>query len=170
MRQSAKAGVVLVVALSAALAVVHRGADAPPPAAPPPRVLRGMAELPERMERFLGGTLHLRLLDLRTADSGAVLLASGRQPVAPGATLAPWTLEIAAGLAPRADDAWLVVAVEDRRGLRFVGSGRPRDLYGTFRPRGAPAPAPVIGVRLAPVGREDSSGATFPLAVATPSP
>lgn len=170
MRRAAKVGAFLVVALGAVLVVVNRGSDSPPPPAPPPRALRGMAELPERMERFLGGTLHLRLIDLQTADSGAVLLASGRLPVAPGASLAPWTLEIAATHAQRVDDAWLVVAVEDRRGLRFVGSGRPRDLLGTFRPRGAPAPAPVIGVRLAPVGREDPPGTAFPLAVATPQP
>lgn len=170
MTRSAKVGVLLVVALGTALAVVRLRAGEQPAQAPPPRTLWGVAELPERMERFVGGTIHLRLLDLRTADAGAVVLASGQVPVAPGASLATWTLEVPAAHARLADDAWLVVAIEDLRGLRFVGSGRPRDLFGAFRPRGAPSPAPVIGVRMTPVGRADTLGAPYPLAVGPARP
>lgn len=143
-------GLVLSV-VATALTVRHAEAPEPVIAAPEPVVrLRGMAELPELMDPFLGGTISVRLVSMREVDRESIVLATLTDVVPSASRSVPWVLEVPRKRVREAEDALLVVAVEDRTGLRYFGSSLPRALS-QYRPRGAPRPVDMLWIHLASV-------------------
>ncbi|MBC7896235.1 MAG: hypothetical protein H7066_12545 [Cytophagaceae bacterium] len=85
------------------------------------------AEYPE-LEPFAAGTLQVRLLDLTAADSAGMLLATSSINVAARSSRQALRLRVPADRARFAEDAYVVVSVKDDKGVRFIGSGFPREL------------------------------------------
>lgn len=146
------AGAVVGVGLVMAGVVVRTARrPAPAPAVPEAMVqLRGVAELPERLEPFLGGTISVRLVSMREVDPPRIVLASLSAAVPGASRTVSWVLDVPRARAREAEDALLVVAVEDRTGLRYFASALPRALE-RYQPRGAPAPVNALGIRLTAV-------------------
>lgn len=135
------------VAVVAVLALRIRPAPTVPPA--PPVEVWGFAEFPEPLEPFGGGTLQVRLVDLTSADSAGLLIASTTIDAAPRSRMQAWALQVPASRVRAAEDAYFVFSLRDGRGLRYIGSGFPRELK--HRPAGAPPTYNRLGIRLTAV-------------------
>ena len=138
-------------ACGAALAtlVVRRSQPAPVSLIPPSVEVFGMAEFPEALDPFTGATLQVRLVDLTSPDSAGLLIASSTFMAAPRAMRQAWNLRVPADRARFAEDAYFVVSLNDHKGVRFIGSGFPREFANSPR-RGTPS-AKWLDIRLAAV-------------------
>ena len=143
MRAAARIGIAFVVVMIVASVIRVRSPTAPPPAspvgpptAPPTIIVRGIAYWGDTATLRPTTVLRVRLLDLMSDGSTAVVatstieLARARQSVA-------WSLRVPVAQRHLADDGWLVVSISDDQQLRYVGTQSARPV--------APRPARAEG-------------------------
>ena len=141
--------IALLFLVSGALACSRWGSGRQVPVLAPMDTLVGVAMLPAVVDPFLGAELHVRLVDLQSTDTTRILLASTTQHLSGKSPDAVWFLGVPARVSQeQREGALLILSVEDRTGIRYLGSGRVRDSKAAYRPPGAPASLQRLGVRL----------------------